>query len=154
MKAAIVAVALLFAAVGAKAQTTYVSHSAFTCDMASHYPVISFYQFSCRGIKLANSEGTVLGNFYWFSNENVEVFVPGLTHEPDNFESYITKVVSFTEPRTGDPGTFQFEWQQLDANNVLHRGTASGTWEDRVICGGRGCQWHAPKLLTFSTTAD
>jgi len=32
--------------------------------------------------------------------------------------------------------------------------TPSGTWEDHVICGGRGCIWHAPKLLTFTTTAN
>ena len=44
-----------------------------------------------------NKTGKFQRNRTWklllVSNENVEVFVPGITHEPENLESYITKVV-------------------------------------------------------------
>jgi hypothetical protein len=154
MKRALLAVAVLlsFVAVSAKAQTTYSMPSApFYCDMASRYPVTSFYRFSCRGIKLTSNGPTVVGSFFLFSNELVEVYLPNNTPDPgDYFNSYVTKVDSFTEPNGSTPGTFQFEWQQDDANEVHHTGTASGTWVDRVAGGG----WHAPEILTFTTTVN
>jgi hypothetical protein len=154
MKRAVLAAAVLmlsFVAVSAKAQTTYSSPAPFVCDAASLHPVTSFYQFQCRGIKLANSSESVVGSFFLFSNEHVEVALPAIPYPPDLNDSHVTNLDSFT---VGNPGTFQFEWQVEDANGTYHTGTASGTWEDFVICGGRGCQYHAPKLLTFTTTAN
>jgi hypothetical protein len=154
MKRALLAAGVLmlsFVAVSAKAQSTHSSPAPFVCDAASLHPVTSFYQFQCRGIKLANSSGTVVGSFFLFSNEHVEVALTTIPYPPDTYDSHVTAVDSFT---VGNPGTFQFEWQEEDANGVFHTGTASGTWEDYVICGGRGCQYHAPKLLTFTTTAN
>lgn len=150
MKRALLAVAVLlsFGAVSANAQTTYSSPSPFICDMASRYPVTSFYQFSCRGIKLTSS-GNVVGSFYLFSSGEVQIAVPNIPYPPDIYDSYVTHLDSFTEPNGSNPGTFKFEWQEEDANGVFHTGTASGTWVDQVICGGRGCAWHAPELLTF-----
>jgi hypothetical protein len=145
---------LLMLASFAAAQTTYYSPSPFRCDAASLHPVVSFYQFSCRGIKLADSTGNIVGSFFLFSNEAVQVALPNIPYPPDIFDSYVTKVDFFTTPSDGNPGTISFDWQVEDANGVFHTGTASGTWVDYVICGGRGCQWHAPKLLTFTTTAD
>jgi hypothetical protein len=77
MKRALLAVAVLlsFVAVSANAQTTYSSTAPFVCDAASRYPVTSFYQFSCRGIKLA-SRGNVVGSFYLFSSDEVQIAVP------------------------------------------------------------------------------
>jgi hypothetical protein len=140
---------LLFATVvlfgvAAKAQT-YSEPAPFVCDAASLHPVTSFYQFDCRGIKLADSTGTVVGSFF-FGLGKVTVTLPGIPYPPTN--NNITNLNYFTA------NTFSFDWEEEDANGVLHTGTASGTWEDFVICGGRGCQYHAPKLLTFSTTAN
>ena len=156
MNRALLAAAVLmlsFVAVSAKAQTTYSSPAPFVCDAWSHYPITSFYQFQCRGIKLADSTGTVVGSFFKFSNSLVEVTITPLNMSPDPgdyFNSYVTKLDYFTEPNTNGPGTFQFEWQQDDANEVHHTGTASGTWVDRVVGGG----WHAPEILTFTTTIN
>jgi hypothetical protein len=141
----VVAVVGMFA-ISAKAQS-YSEPAPFICDAASLHPVTSFYQFSCRGIRLER-DGDVVGSFFFYSSR-VQVSLPSITFPlSDNF---ITKLDSFS---VGNPGTFQFEWQEEDANGVLHTGTASGTWEDYVICGGRGCQYHAPKLLTFTTTIN
>jgi hypothetical protein len=156
MKRALLAAAVLmlsFVAASAKAQTTYSSPASFVCDAASRYPVTSFYQFSCRGIKLT-LDGNVVGSFFLFSSDVVEITVPKVPYPPDIYDSYVTKLDSFTEPSGGNPGTFQFEWREEDANDVFHTGTASGTWVDHLICGGRGCQWYAPELLTFITTAN
>jgi hypothetical protein len=152
MKRALLAVAVLlsFVAVSAKAQT-YSSPASFVCDAASHYPVTSFYQFQCRGIKLTSDGPTVVGIFL-FSNTRVEVWIAPLNMSPDPgdyFNSYVTKLDYFTEPSGNSPGTFKFEWQEDDANEVHHTGTASGTWENTTYSG-----WSAPKLLTFTTTVN
>jgi hypothetical protein len=53
------------------------------------------------------------------------------------------------------PGTFAFKWQQLNyPSGVFIYGTASGTWQDSVICGGRGCQYHKPFIWSFSLTVN
>jgi hypothetical protein len=72
MKRALLAVAVLlsFVAVSANAQTTYSSPSPFICDMASRYPVTSFYQF------IVASRGNVVGSFYLFSSDEVQIAVP------------------------------------------------------------------------------
>jgi hypothetical protein len=149
----------LFAAAFASAQTTYnMPTSYFVCDSASRYPVNSFSQFSCRGVKLALNNA-VVGSFFLFSTSEVEVALPNIPYPPDVFESYVTNLDSFTNPYTDvngklQPGTLKFEWQEEDANGDFHTGTASGTWVNQQICGGRGCQYYAPKLPTFSTTAN
>jgi hypothetical protein len=146
-------------AVSAKAQT-YSSPAPFTCDAASLHPVTSFYQFNCRGIRLATwttSTLSVVGTFFLFNTgSRVEVVLPpNISPDPgDYFNSTVTQLDSFTEPSRDQPGTFEFEWQQDNADESHVTGTASGTWEDYVICGGRGCQYHAPKLLTFTTTVN
>jgi hypothetical protein len=153
MKRALLAAAVLmlsFVAVSAKAQTTYSSPEPFVCSAASLHPVTSFYQFSCRGIKLATN-GNVVGSFFFYSSR-VQVSLPNIAY-PSN-DNFITNLDSFSEPSATGPGTFRFDWQEEDANGVLHTGTASGTWIDYAICGGRGCQYHAPELLTFSTTIN
>lgn len=135
------------------AQTTLTMPTAyFLCDAASAHPVTSFYQFQCRGIKLDNPSGTLIGSFFWFTNGIVEVNLPVIPGQ-DVYDSSLT-LDSFTEPSANGPGTFRFSWRVEDGNGVYHSGTASGSWVDYVICGGRGCYWHAPKLLSFSTTAN
>jgi hypothetical protein len=135
------------------------------CDIAtrSYIPITNFSQFQCRGIQLtATPGGAVVGSFYWFSAEPswVEVAVPGLGVTPGGYFDNDVTLVSFTEPSTDSngkliPGTFKFNWQELNVyDGKYHTGTASGTWENQVICGGRGCQWNAPKLLGFSTTVQ
>lgn len=151
---AVLVLAVLAAALAGAARgqgTTYImpASSTFVCDAASRYPVTSFYQFECRGIRLADSSGKVVGSFFLFRVSEIGISLPGIVYDP--YDSYVTKLDSFTEPNGNTPGTFQFEWQ---ADNGAHTGTASGTWVDFVICGGRGCQWHAPKLLTFQTTVN
>jgi len=42
----------------------------------------------------------------------------------------------------------------VDANGVLHTGTASGTWQDQVNLRRKGMCVAPPKLLTFSTTVN
>jgi hypothetical protein len=154
MKRALLAVAVLlsFVAVSAKAQTMYSSPAPFVCDAVSHYPVTSFYQFQCRGIKLTSGGSTVVGSFFLFSNSRVEVWIAPLNISPDPgdyFNSYVTQLDYFTEPSANGPGTFQFEWQEDDANELHHTGTASGTWENANRSG-----WSMPKLLTFTTTVN
>lgn len=148
---------LCFFWLSAKAQTTYSMPSPFLCSAASRYPVTQFHQFSCRGIQMADSTGKIVGSFFFTAAyETVEVSLPGVPWPPNTYESYMTAPipVSFTTPSGNNPSTFEFNWQDVDANGVLHTGTASGTWRDQVICGGSGCAWHAPKLLTFSTTVN
>jgi len=153
-KLALPLLVLLLSGICAAQTTTYHSPSPFICDAASLRPVAYFSQFSCRGIKLADSTGSIDGSFFLFSNETVQVALSNIPYPPDTFDSYVTKVDSFTTPSGGNPGTISFDWQVEDANGVFHTGTASGTWVDYVICGGRGCQYHAPKLLTFTTTPN
>jgi hypothetical protein len=154
MKRALLAAGVLmlsFVAVSAKAQS-YSAPAPFVCDAASHQPITSFYQFQCRGIKLADSTGTVVGSFFKFSNSLVEVTITPLNMSPDPgdyFKSYVTKLDYFTEPSGSNPGTFEFEWQQDNADESHTTGTARGTWENTNREG-----WVAPKLLTFTTTAN
>lgn len=136
-----------------QSQTTYSSTTPFICDAASLRPVSNFSQFSCRGIKLSLG-GNVVGSFYHFSNGVVQIAVPNIPYPSDIYDSYVTRIDKFTEPAGGNPGTFQFDYQIEDANGVLHNGIAAITWEDYVICGGNGCRWHAPKLLTFTTSIN
>jgi hypothetical protein len=154
MKRALLAAAVLmlwFVTVSAKAQS-YSAPAPFVCDAASRQPITSFYQFQCRGIKLADSTGTVVGSFFKFSNSLVEVTITPLNMSPDPgdyFNSYVTKLDYFTEPSGSNPGTFEFEWQQDNADESHTTGTARGTWENTNRGG-----WAAPKLLTFTTTAN
>ena len=56
---------------------------------------------------------------------------------------------------TDAPGTFSFKWQQLNyPSGTYIYGNASGTWQDHVICGGRGCQYHNPFIWSFSLTVN
>jgi hypothetical protein len=130
------------------AQISYSSLKPFTCDSASRYPVVSFYQFQCRGIPLADSNGNIVGSFYFFSNGNIEGYLPGIPSiNPNN--SFVTSA-----PSGNLPPTFTFSWLAQDANGVKHTGTATVTWQDSTICGGRGCIWHAPELTAFTAVVN
>lgn len=138
---------VLLLSLSAFAQTTYTMPGTFVCDAASVYPVQYFSQFDCRGIKLEDSTETVIGDFFLFNPNEIEIGLPGFTANP-----YLSKTTS--SPAGPLPSTFQFTWQATDTNGVTHTGTATVTWQDHRICGGRGCYWHAPKLLSFQTTVD
>ena len=144
-------VALLVVGARANAQTTYtMTTTSFLCDAASMQQEYPFGYFQCRGIKL-NGPGT----FTWFTNGEVFVFTPDLTRlAPCYSTCKITAPdpVSYTEPLNGAPGTFEFKWQQQDAEGVMHTGTASGTWKNVHVCGNR-C-WYHPELLTFTVTVN
>jgi len=156
---ALAALAVLFA-VPSHAQTTYSSDTRFYCDMASAQPITSFQQFSCRGITYDNANGTVALEYYfqggiprnWFDLYQSSPLTYG--------QGTVTQVTTFTLPSplrpepgvTTVPGQFAFNWTMTDENGVVHTGTVSGTWFNQQVCGGRGCYWWAPKLLSNSIT--
>jgi hypothetical protein len=142
-----------------KAQSTYpVTYKGtanFVCDAASAYPVTSFGQFSCRGIRFYDANNVLAGSYYFMNffrfllytvNGDVAAPLPGWGQN--------TGVTHFTQPGTNSPGTFAFNWTITDANNVVHTGSVSGTWKNFLICGGRGCRWWAPELVTNSITIN
>lgn len=139
---------LLFLPVLTWAQTYHMPPgTTFVCDAASRYPVTEFYQFSCRGIPLADDTGKVVGSFYLFRITEITINFPGFAADP--YESYVTQ-----SPKGNLPSTFLFDWHAEDLQGVQHNGTARVTWHDYVICGGRGCMWHAPKLTAFTVTVQ
>ena len=82
--------------------------------------------------------------------------MPGVPWPPNTYESYMAALIPvyFTTPSGNNPGTFEFNWRDVDANGVLHTGTASGTWQDQVNLRRKGMCVAPPKLLTFSTTVN
>lgn len=136
------------------AQTTYtmppsgprIFSGQFYCDAASSYPVTSFYQFSCRGIPMADGTGSTVGSFFFYANRiqgtlPVAPFINPYTSHPVN-------------PPTGKlPGTFTFMFVAQDQNGEIHNGSANVTWHNKLVCGGERC-WYHPVLDTFSITLD
>jgi hypothetical protein len=115
-------------------------------------------QFSCRGVSFYDANKALAGTYYfqytvrnWFDlyTVNGDVARPSVLGT-----DYITAVTGFTEPGTNGPGTFAFTWTLTDANNVVHTGSVAGTWVNFHICGGRGCRWWAPELVTNSITIN
>jgi hypothetical protein len=147
-------------AVPSHAQTTYSSNTAFYCDMASGYPVTSFEQFSCRGITYKNTDVTTALEFFfqggiprnWVELYQTTPLVYG--------QGAVLEVTAFTlpnplQPEPGvitTPGRFAFNWTMTDEAGGVHTGTVSGTWENFHVCGGRGCRWWAPELISNSIT--
>ena len=139
------------------AQTTYSSSTPFICDMASVYPITSFNQFSCRGITYHDTTNTLEIEYFFRGSPNwFDLYMAngGVLRPPVLGEEYITQLTAFTPSANGQPGTYAFNWTLTDTNNVVHTGTVSGTWQDIRICGGRGCLWHAPQLLSNKITIN
>ena len=153
-------------AISAKAQTTYVGTVPKVCDPYNFQPIQNAYQFQCRGIQLSTEPGgPIVGSFYLFTSF-VEVYVPGLSVTPNGYFDNSHTVTSFTLPVPNNwvsgeppvpttPGTISWTWQELNAvDGKMWTGTAQATWMSWHICGGRGCQYWAPKLLSFSVTVN
>jgi hypothetical protein len=137
---------LLFLPVVVWAQTYHMPlGKTFVCDAASRYPVTQFWQFHCRGIPLADEAGQVVGSYFLFQPHEIFINFPGFSADP--YESYVTHF-----PNGNLPATFIFDWHAEDSDGVHHNGTVKVTWHDYVLCGGRGCIWHAPKLTAFTVT--
>lgn len=69
----------------------------------------------------------IVGSFFFTAaSETVEVSLPGVPWPPNTYESYMAAPipVSFTAPSGNNPGTFEFNWQDVDANGVVHTGNS------------------------------
>lgn len=153
----ILATPVMFAAVSAFGQTTYTSTKPFICDMASAHPVTSFSQFSCRGITIHDANNTLQVEYFFRDSPNwFDLYTANgdVVRPPQTGTNYMTQLTTFTDPASGQPGTYAFNWTLTDAAGTVHTGRASGTWQDVQICGGRGCYWHAPELLSNSITIN
>lgn len=149
-----------------KSQTYTLANPPFThCNLESAYPIQYITQFQCN-MPMVDESGNMVGNFLWRQDGIVEVNLPSVEAYPgDHYYNY-WKEVSFTMdvcvqtyspsgPSCSQPGTFSFSWQQYNyPSGVIVTGIAKGTWEDAVACGGRGCVWHYPRILTFQTTVS
>jgi len=164
MKCRFAVVAAALAVLGlpclSKAQTTYNATTPYLCRAASLQPVYPFSNFMCWGIPIEDGTGNT-GTFYFMGSGRVEVYLPaifpGLTLGTLTLTSFnpTGEVEACNGTVTGStPGTFTFDWSVVDVNGTTHIGSASSTWIDKQVAGGRGCQWHDPKLLTFSTTVN
>jgi hypothetical protein len=138
-------------AIGLSAQNTFTMPGTFSCDAVSLYPITSFYQFDCRGVPFNDSNGVRVGQVFWFSFGHFFWTFADIAQPTTN---PVAKLDSFTVPSNGSPGTFQVEWQLKDANGLYHFGVWSGTWQNVRPCGGRGCQYWRPQLLSGQTTDD
>lgn len=135
------------------AQTTYHGQLDFVCDAASAHPVQYYSQFTCRGIALYDSSGNNVGSYYFSTYYGyLRVNLPGIAPWPSSNDT-ITKIDAFSIPMS-QPGDLHFEAVFTDAHGVTHSATVSATWKDFVMCGGRGCYWHAPELLSNSLTIN
>jgi len=149
--------ALCFFCLSANPQTTYTMPSPFLCRCGIALSGNAVLPILAPRHTDGGQHGKIVGSFFFTAaSETAEVSLPGVPWPPNTYESYMATLipVSFTTPSGNNPGTFEFNWRDEDANGVLHSGTASGTWQDQVICDGRRCAWRAPKLLTFSTTVN
>ena len=136
------------------AQTTYqlgtnYGGSTFICSAASRYPISSPYQFNCNVVPLMEN-GTKVGSV---QIENavgwIQVHAPGIADPNQYLESKLAPDMSqFSLPNSVGPGKVVFNFQITDANNNVFHGIITAPWNDLLICGGRGCQWYAPQLLT------
>jgi hypothetical protein len=160
----VIAFALAFA-IPSHAQTvTYSSNTPFYCRMASAQPLTSFEQFDCVAINYDNPDGTLALSFYFNANTPERWFNYYRANPLTYGEAYgaITGPTAFTLPVplrpepgvTTIPGQFTFNFTVPDRNGLMHTGTVTGTWMNYQVCGGRGCYWWAPKLLSNSITVN
>jgi hypothetical protein len=146
---------LMLFAISAFSQNVYTTTTPFVCNAASAHPITSFYQFTCRGMTWKDTSGNVLAEYFIYGGYNeaaVYATVPPVSF--NDFRNSTLQITSFSQPANGNHGAYSFDWTTVDPSGVSHSGSASGTWEDHVICGGRGCYWHAPKLLTQILTIN
>jgi hypothetical protein len=160
MKKMFAVLALLFATsliVTAQSTTTYSSNTPFYCQPSSAQPIQSFQLFNCRGITYKNADGTTALEYFFSGYPNwFELWQPTFFGQA---QQSVT-LVDFTlpnpvRPQPGvvtTPGTFAFNWALTDANGASHTGSVSGTWVNHQQCGGRGCYWWQPELLSNSIT--
>jgi hypothetical protein len=145
-------IALCALGLSAQTQTLTMAGTSFKCDAVSLSPITTFYQFDCRGVPFDDSTGVLDGYMFWFSFGHFYVTFNGVAQPTDNPTA---KLDYFTVPASGNPGTFQVEWQLQDANGVIHYGVWTGTWVQQQNCGGRGCQYWRPLLIQpTQTTVD
>lgn len=138
------------------AQTTYTGKSNFVCSAVSAHPVQYAYQFTCRGIPFPDAPAsTVQGvptSFYFSTSyDYLDVNIPEVAPWPSSNNANMN-ITLFGVPNGNDPGQLQFTDTFTDGNDVNHNATVKATWVDHIICGGRGCYWHAPELLTSEVT--
>lgn len=135
------------------AQTTYqlgtnYGGSTFICSMASRYKITSPYQFNCNGVPLLDNGGNVGSVQIENAGGWIQVHAPGIAEPNQYLESKLVPDMSQCSTPNGGPGKVVFNFQITDASGSTFHGTVSAPWDDDLICGGRGCQWYAPKLLT------
>ena len=135
------------------AQTTYqlgtnYSGSTFICSTASRYTITSPYQFNCNGVPLLQN-GSKVGSVQ-IENAGgwIQVHAPGIAEPNQYLESKLEPDMSQWSSPNGGQGKVVFNFQVTDSSGNTFHGTVSAPWNDALICGGRGCQWYAPQLLT------
>jgi hypothetical protein len=149
-------------AVPTKAQT-YTTNTPFPCHGASlqqyWYETLKLDGFNCWGIEVYDDSGTPKATYYFNgqSANRFEVYIPGQNGFSVAYGTFIG--TSFTDPKPGCTiaacaGKFEFTWSGPDTNGVQHSGSVSGEWVNYQICGGRGCQYWAPKLLSSALTLN
>jgi hypothetical protein len=136
------------------AQTTYQlgtnhSGSTFICSAASRYVITSPYQFNCNVVPLLENSTQVGSVQIMNAGGWVQVHAPGIAEPNQYLESKLAPDLSqFSLPNSAGPGKVVFVFQITDANNNVFHGTITAPWDDKLLCGGRGCIWFAPELLT------
>ena len=136
------------------AQTTYqlgtnYGGATFVCSAASRYSISSPYQFNCNGVPLLENGANVGSVQIENAGGWVQVHAPGISDPQPYLESKLAADMSqFSLPNSAGPGKVVFNFQITDANNNVFHGTITVPWNDKLECGGRGCQWYAPQLLT------
>jgi hypothetical protein len=135
---------------------TYTGKANFICAAASAAPVTSFSQFSCGGINFYDANNVSAGTYSFSYTTRFALYTVNgeVAQPPVQGSNAITALTGFTTPSATSPGTFAFTWTLTDANNAVHTGSVSGTWVNYHICGGRGCAWWAPELVTNAITIN
>jgi hypothetical protein len=136
---------LVVLSVFAVGQTTYNSSTPFLCDAASHYPVSSFSQFACRGIEYGSNQVEL---FFW-GTPRIELFDSAVPFTLGPYTSSLT-LIGFSQPVSGQPGSYSFSWSGTDSNGIQRSGSASGTWKNAQDWRG----WYHPKILSSSLTVN
>jgi hypothetical protein len=160
MNKAVLSLLMLFVICTAMAaQTTMVVGSNFRCDGASQQPIVSFYEFECRGVPLFQG-GYKVDTMFWLNNGSPEEWWLGGSLFPSSpYQGAIEEITQFSLPtlhgnlacRQTTPldGKVTFVVGFTDNNGVAHTGTFSGNWGETLVCGRYG--WYAPVLAAGDT---